>query len=453
MGELLDWSLSARRWRSPEGERLPLGQIPFDREEIVPSDSLTGVEPREDFEGYTGNAGMTLARWYHHAAVALWPASRHADVLCEAGSPNAVSALRRMVKRWEANQGPHADVLRTPALELARRMLQRWPANPYRDVDGSTARSRYDPVRLLSRLGDIGLIRVYLRDVLARDAALDPGKGVARIIDQSGWTALCAELVALFEATDAETLERNARLLDRLCRFRRAGGDDERVGTEQREVCAQFAPALLGALERLDAGKVRSAVREVRVDRARVLARLVRGMLAANLEPALTRLLAHVTDRPTLYALCEVQLPTLTLLGSWLRANVIHPVPALSRWLAACVDGLQSLTAAAPAPPTDHRRESTLGCACPDCAELARFLRDPAVRERGFQMPQHRRHHLEDRIRAGRCDVDCRTETRRRPQILVCTKNTASYERRARQHATNVESLHALCALRDAIPA
>jgi hypothetical protein len=452
MDEVLDWRLSARGWRSPEGERLALGEIPFEREEIVPPDALTDVEPREDFEGYTGNAGMTLERWYRHAAVALWPASRHADVLCEAGSPNAVSALRRMVKTWEAHQGSGADVLRAQALELARRVLERWPANPYRGAGEPGARSRHDPIRPLGRLGDIGLIRGYLRDVLPRDAALEPGKGVASIVDRGGWTALRADLVALFEATDAETLERNARLLGRLCRFRRAGADGERVGTDQRDTCAQLASSLLAALERVDAGQDRSDWRAARVDRARVLARLVRALLSADLHPALTRLLSHVTDGPARYPLREVQLPALTRLERWLRANVSRPEPALSRWLLTCVDGLQSLTATAPAPPADHRREAALGCTCRDCAELARFLGDPGARERGFQMPQDRRRHLEDRIRAGRCDVDCRTDTRPRPQILVCTKNTASYDRRAREHAENVESLRALCALRDALP-
>jgi hypothetical protein len=322
--------------------------------------------------------------------------------------------------------------------------------NQERIVDSSGPESRH---QIQFAAFYAGPIRTYFQNVLARDAALEPGKGVARIVDRFGWAALRAELVTLFEATDAETLERNARLLDRLCRFRRARADDERVGTEQREVCGQLARAFLGALERLDAGKARSDWRAARVDRAKVLARLVRGALAADLEPALARLLAHVTDRPTLYALRRVQLPALVLPGPWLRANVTRPEPALSRWLVACIDELQSLTAAVPAPPEDYRREATLGCACPDCAELARFLRDPGARERGFQMPEHRRRHLEDRIRAGRCDVDRRTETRPRPQILVCTKNTASYERRAREHATNVESLHALRALRDALPA
>ena len=454
MGEVLDWRLSARRWRSPEGERLPFGEIPFEREEIVPPDSLTDVEPREDFEGYTGNAGMTLERWYRHAAVALWPIARHADVLCAAGSPKAVRALGRMVKSWEADQGEDAVALKARALDLAGRILERWPANPYRGVDGDRtgARSRHDPSRLLSRLGDIRLIRVYLRDVLVRDAQLEPGAGVARIVDRWGWAALRADLVALFDATDAETLERNARLLDRLCRFRRAEGDDERVGTDQRGTCAQLASALIAALERFDAGKTRSDWRAARVDRARVLARLVRALLAADLPPALERLLVHVIDGPALYPLRGVQLPALTRLGPWLRANMSRREPTLSRWVVACVGGLQSLTVAAPAPPADHRRAAELGCTCRDCAELARFLRDPGARERGFQMPQDRRRHLEDRIRAGRCDLDYRTDTRPRPQILICTKNTASYEQRAREHDENVESLRALCALRDALP-
>ena len=77
----------------------------------MPPESLTDVKPKEDFEGYTGNAGMTLERWYRHAAVALWPRARHEDVLCAGGSPNAVPALRQMVKSWEKAQGQDARTL------------------------------------------------------------------------------------------------------------------------------------------------------------------------------------------------------------------------------------------------------------------------------------------------------------------------------------------------------
>ncbi len=80
MGEVFDWSLSADHWRSPEGHRRRFGAMAFAKEEVIPPDSLTNVEPEEDFEGYTGNAGMTLDRWYHHAAVILWPDGWHKDV-------------------------------------------------------------------------------------------------------------------------------------------------------------------------------------------------------------------------------------------------------------------------------------------------------------------------------------------------------------------------------------
>ena len=54
---------------------------------------------REDFEGFTGNAGMTLERWYHRAAVVISPRSRHFHVLCSTGTDAAIGGLEPMVKR------------------------------------------------------------------------------------------------------------------------------------------------------------------------------------------------------------------------------------------------------------------------------------------------------------------------------------------------------------------
>jgi hypothetical protein len=41
----------------------------LDETEIVTDTALDAGDPsEEDFEDYTGNAGMTLERWYHRAA-------------------------------------------------------------------------------------------------------------------------------------------------------------------------------------------------------------------------------------------------------------------------------------------------------------------------------------------------------------------------------------------------
>ena len=89
----------ASRW-PPSGSR---------KRTLLDPESLRKVKPEEEFEGYTGNAGMTLDRWYRHAAVVLWPQRTHFDVLCDAGLFHAVPALEAMVRRWQGAAGTEAE--------------------------------------------------------------------------------------------------------------------------------------------------------------------------------------------------------------------------------------------------------------------------------------------------------------------------------------------------------
>ncbi|MFZ0015160.1 MAG: 2OG-Fe(II) oxygenase, partial [Acidimicrobiia bacterium] len=87
MGEVYDQSLVANHWSDRQGGKVGLGDIHLDEEEIVDYLAVEEWEAsREEFEGYTGNAGMTLERWYHRAAVVIWPRDKHFEVLCTAGT-------------------------------------------------------------------------------------------------------------------------------------------------------------------------------------------------------------------------------------------------------------------------------------------------------------------------------------------------------------------------------
>src|SRR5437879_5231217 len=59
-GEVLESSLTADHWIDPNGKRLRRGEIAVEEDELLDPEALRDVEPEEDFEGYTGNAGMTL---------------------------------------------------------------------------------------------------------------------------------------------------------------------------------------------------------------------------------------------------------------------------------------------------------------------------------------------------------------------------------------------------------
>ena len=58
-----------------------------------------------------------------------------------------------------------------------------------------------------------------------------------------------------------------------------------------------------------------------------------------------------------------------------------------------------------------------------------------------FKAAEVARGHLEQTIRNARCDLDVTTDRRGRPYSLVCTKNQASYDRRAKQRRQDVADL------------
>jgi hypothetical protein len=161
-----------------------------------------------------------------------------------------------------------------------------------------------------------------------------------------------------------------------------------------------------------------------------VLAGLTRAFLASEQEELLSRLVEHVLSKPEKHPLTSVHMEALTALQPWLKKNLNNPSPGLSRWLAACREQLETLTAQEPQPPADFRRTASISCKCADCAELKRFLDDPRESEHRFRAVQERRRHLEESIRRHHGDLDLRTERKGSPHTLVCTKNTASYKAR-----------------------
>jgi hypothetical protein len=443
MGEVYDTSLTADHWHSPDGDDPGFGEIPVEREEIVPPESITNVKPEEDFQGPTGNEGMPLERWYRRAAVVLWPDDHHLDVLCQVGSRQALPALAKMISSWSAAKGANADALKQRCLRFAGLILAKWPEHLYRrnpeyrlrEEEGKTP----DLAAMLNRLDDPGLIQAYVGDVLVKDLSLDPGAALVKSIARHGWATFTPQLLALFKATVSDVVERNAALFERLCLAVADGTGGKAGRTEAKETCEALGRAMLDALKRIDVSKDRAAWEIAQINRTPTLVSLVGALLAAGLDGLLVDLLAHVQSQPKYYGLREVQLPTLAKLGPWLKETNNHAPQPLLDWIGRCRGELESLTEHVPQPPGDFRREANISCKCDDCAELIEFLLNPGQPEHGFQMKEERRRHLLNS--AQRCDLKCRTDTRPRPQILVCTKTTASFEKRLKQYHDDERSL------------
>jgi hypothetical protein len=449
MIEVYDTSLTAEHWIDPEGRRLNIGAMDVEEEEVLDPDALKSVTPEEEFQGYTGNEGQPLDRWYRHGAIFLWPDRRHFEVLCTVGSRNVVPALELMVDQWKKSPRKEAEARKAECVQLATAILAKWQPQPYYDVWGQPTAEPANLLPPLGQLGDAGLIRTYLRDVLAKDASVDPGESLVSVCQEHGWEAFRPELEVVFRATAAQTVERNARLLEHLYLAK------PRKKQGWLELCAALAREYVSALEGIDQ---KPAPRDYGlgaepVKRVPVLAALARALIAtAEQLDLLGRVVDHALAHPKGYPLKAALVPALVSLQPWLKKNVKEPCPPLSRWLAACREQLEALTAEVPHPPADFRRDAALSCKCAECRQLSQFLADPGEREHRFSVREERRRHLEDTIRRDRCDVDCRTEARGRPYTLVCTKNTASYQAALKEYHQDQERLAAVRAIEAGVP-
>ena len=142
MGEVFESSLSAEHWSDSAGHSLPIGELSVEEDELLDPESLRDVKPEEEFEGYTGNAGMTLERWYRHAAVILWPERKHFEVLCDDDSRKVLPVLEQMVARWKESTSKDAEVQKSQCIGLATAILTKWPENPHGRSHQSRGRKR-----------------------------------------------------------------------------------------------------------------------------------------------------------------------------------------------------------------------------------------------------------------------------------------------------------------------
>lgn len=109
--ELLDSEIELRHWVGPGGRPEAISASVRDHELCYTKPSRDMRPFRSEHEGYMGNWGNTLDRWYHRAAVVLWPRERTFVIRARA---SADSAIREVARTLDAGR-----------LDEARQMTER----------------------------------------------------------------------------------------------------------------------------------------------------------------------------------------------------------------------------------------------------------------------------------------------------------------------------------------
>jgi hypothetical protein len=436
IGEIFDSRATLSGWRGADGEAVPLGALPFDPDqELSPPDSADDLVPDDvSFSEATGNEGATFDRTYRRAALALWPSRRRPEIIDQGGLAATLPWLADRAARWSAAGADRASPLWAEAHDLAGRMVASWPMERWRRSEDRDEASAF--LDLLGALGDSVSIESFLETVCA--GGVLPRAGAAAVLRALGRLArprrieLAQRIVAgaapIAFAACADLLAKAVAAI--------ASGDLDLRTDDLRPA----ALALLAALPGDPAGA--SPAEPWERPSAMTPAVLDDALTALDgIDPALADAAAQaVLARSETWNTDKVVVPA--LLGR--RAARARETSATSRLRTAALAHLRSRIAEPLAPPRDWTRPAALSCGCEVCGQLAGFLADPGLETWTFKAAQASRSHLETRIRNDRCDVDFVTLRRGMPHSLVCTKNQASYEARARQRRQDLDALDRL---------
>ena len=284
---------------------------------------------------------------------------------------------------------------------------------------------------LLTQLDDTALIERFLTEVTAA-GHYDKGDNAAILaaLDRLPPLRAKALIERIVAGTAITVLGANADLLARAAAT---------WGRERAATLAGAATRLVEALPGDPAARTASQEpwqRPSRVD-PRVIIDLLTGL--SLIDPMLAeRCMNHILAWPKTYDRDAVLIPAARIL---VGADATQGTVAIGQLQAACVAHLRARIAEPLSPPADWQRASTLPCHCQHCAELARFLADPERQTWVLKAVEAARSHVEESIRRAGSDLDTTTDRRGRPYSLVCTKNQASYDRRAKQRSQDLKDL------------
>lgn len=399
LNELIDDEIVLGWWTSPgggAGQTISLALSEHEVCSVTPTVSLTPYE--SEYEGYMGNYGNTLDRWYRRAAVVVWPADRAFAARAEASS---AWALQTLLERIAAGDLERARV-DAVSLEPFWRRIESALLSPALQVaaglaDASAGRVVAAPFRIEA----VGPEHAPLLAALARTY----GEPWSRTLlgawteerrftgnDRLGW--ISGSLVPVCTALRAEGADALA---------------DACAGDAWRHVHALVAQALATA----HPAQRRAALAALGVPAARVLE-----AASDDLARAIAATLTSGGD-----AMLELSLPLL-------RAHRGAPSPAVE---AIAADTVARLAALAEAPVREQGDWSIAwsGCGCELCERLAAFLGSATETTLEWPIAQARRQHVHRQI--DDADLPVRHVTRRKgsPYTLVLTKTRDLFEREA----------------------
>lgn len=397
--DLIDDEITLVWWTNPDGTGGEPVSLHVPDHEVSTTTPSAELKPyQSEYEGYMGNYGNTLDRWYRRAAVVSWPRDRAFTARAEAGSQWALHELRNRIKA-----GDMAD-----ARAAAESLAPFWKRTP------SQAGLLGVALDVAAGLGVAGTAAMLLEPFRVETLTPEHAGGLATTAGRYGpeWTHTVIN--GWFGRGDHYGTDRSewaSSTLPELCEALRAAGAPE------------VARLLAGGTWHWLSDQLRHWTATARGEVRRPQLELLSSPLVRLLEAADDTLRDEITA--TLRGYGDTVLECLILA---LRLADPQQAAGLNTVARDCVQRLDAIIVR----PLRHEDDWSIdwtGCGCDLCATLRTFLGSRSRRTVEWPLAKDGRQHVHTKIDSAALPVRHQTRRQGRPYTLVLTKTDELFTR------------------------
>ncbi|QIZ35851.1 2OG-Fe(II) oxygenase [Saccharopolyspora sp. ASAGF58] len=396
--DLINDEITLGWWTGPDGTGGEPISLYVRDYEVCTTTPNAAMEPyQSEYEGYMGNYGNTLDRWYRRAAVVVWPRDRAFAARAEAGSQWALHELRDRIQAGDLAWA------RAAAESLA----------PFWNRTASRAGLLGDALDVAAGLGVAGTSAMLLKPFRVETLAREHAGGLAAAAGRYGQEWTRDVINGWFERRHHYGTDRHEWVegLPGLCEALRVAG--------RPEVVRLLAARTWHWLD----DELRTWTTTARTDARRPSLEMLSSPLTQLIEAADDTLREEITT-----ALRGYEDTVLECLMPALRSVASRRAAGFDKIARDCAQRLGTIVARPPREDDDWSIAWT-GCRCDLCDTLRTFLESRSRRIFEWPLVKNGRQHVHTQIDSAGLPVRHQTRRKGRPYTLVLTKTDELFTR------------------------